>query len=109
MGYPSEKIGVYRFRPVQICPRRQPEYFLPIIGLIGSVVGSMFKANDKDIAKKISGMSEEASNRLYSNEAVTNELLDEMTPFKSSNTFYIIIGVALLLFIIIGIVLYKRK
>jgi LPXTG-motif cell wall-anchored protein len=98
MGRHAQKVG-----------RKKPDYFLPLIGAIASLFSAASKANDKEIAKKIGGMSEEAANRLYSNEAVTNALLDEMTPFKSSNTFYIILGVALVLAIIIGIILYKRK
>lgn len=100
---------MYRFHPVDTCPRRNPEYFIPIIGAVVSLFGSASKANDKDIAKKVGGMSEEAANKLYTNQAVTDALLADMTPYKKNNTFYIIIGVAIVLIIIIGIILYKRK
>ncbi|MDR1155800.1 MAG: hypothetical protein LBL04_13930 [Bacteroidales bacterium] len=102
MGRHAQKVG-----------RKKPDYFLPVIGLIASLFGAMSKANDKEIAKKVGGMSEEAASRLYSNEAVTSALLDEMTPFKSGgksgNTFYIISGVALVVIVVTGIILYKRK
>jgi LPXTG-motif cell wall-anchored protein len=54
-------------------------------------------------------MSAKTSGVIASNDATTDALIAEMKPVKKNTVFYIIAGVVLVLIIIAGIIIIKRK
>lgn len=74
-----------------------------------SAVGNAVKSGFQEISGKIAAINAKTASDIEINDAVTDALMAEMKPLKKNTAFYIIAGVALVLILMTGIILIKRK